>query len=157
MVSESLDIIERGAKVGPVARRFDVVPPVASRVELVTRVLTSIYPHEFVGGEQLVFVDRGSKDGLAPGNRLFIIRQGDAWRGTLETTVEAARTRVLTDVPEPAKVELTPLIGDESTFPLHVIGELRVLRAHPESSLAVVTSAQREIEPGDRALAVKGK
>ncbi len=153
---ESLDIIERGAKVGPIGRRFYVVPPASTEVDLRARVLTSMYPHVIMGRDQIVFIDRGLNDGLKPGNRLFVVRRGDTWRQTLITTTAMASSRILIDVPEPIVVEPTPLDGDEEDFPEEVVAELRVIRAHRYSSLAVVTESRQEIEPGDQAVARKG-
>jgi hypothetical protein len=156
LVVESLDAIERGAKVGPVGRRYYVVPPAASQVELQARVLTGLYPHVFMGRDQVVFIDRGANDGLKPGNRLFVVRKGDAWRRTLETTTDMARARIRMDVPDRVELEITELVGDEESFPEEVIAELRVIRSHRYSSLALVTGSSEEIEPGDRAVTRKG-
>ena len=67
-----------------------------------------------------------------------------------------ARDRMRLDVPEPVQVEDTPLHGDEKAFPDEVIAELRVVRTNPSSSVALVTSSQREVMSGDRAEARKG-
>ncbi len=155
-VVESLDAIERGAKVGPVGRRYYVVPPAPSQVELEARILTSIYPHVIMGRDQVVFIDRGANDGLKPGNRLFVVRKGDAWRRTLETSSVMARSRIRMDVPERVELEVTELVGDEESFPEEVIAELRVIRSHRYSSLALVTGSSEEIEPGDLAVTRKG-
>lgn len=155
-IVEALDVIERGAKVGPVARRFDVVPPRTNRVDLKARVLTSTYPHLFFGQNQVLFIDRGSDDGLRPGNRLFIVRKGDSWRRTLKNASDTARSRLRTDLHEEAQVERTPLKGDERKFPEEVVGELRILRTREQTSIAIVTASSREIQPGDRAVAKKG-
>jgi LysM repeat protein len=153
---ESLDIVERGFKVGPVGRRFEVVAPTPSETDVWARVLTSIYPHEVLGQHQVAFIDKGSKDGLQPGNRLFIVERGDMWRKTLTTATKMARGQVRTDVPERVAVEYTPLHGDEEKFPEEIIGELRIVRTQEETSLAIVTVSHREIEPGDRAVARRG-
>jgi hypothetical protein len=155
-VLESLDVIERGASVGPVGRRYYVVPPAASQVDLRARVLTGMYPHVIMGQEQVLFIDRGENDGLQPGNRLFVVRQGDAWRKSLLTTTTMASTRILMDVPESMEYEATPLEGDDEMFPEEVVAELRVIRAHKYSALALVTASSEEIEPGDQAVARKG-
>jgi hypothetical protein len=155
-IIESLDAVERGDKVGPVGRRFDVVPPRTNDVELEGRVLTSFYPHEILAQNQVVFVDRGSKDGLVPGNRLFVVRRGDEWRHTLKTTTTEARMRVRIESPEHVQTDLTPLSGKDDQFPDEVVGELRIVRADEQSSLAIVTSSIREIEPGARVVAKKG-
>jgi hypothetical protein len=153
---ESLDIIERGAKIGPVGRRFFVVPPEPSDVDVEGRVLTSLYPHVLLGRDQVVFIDRGANDGLRAGNRLFVVRRGDTWRQTLVTTTHMASDQIRLDVPEHIAVEPTPIEGDDEDFPEEIIGEVRIVRAHPYASLAVVSQSAQEIEPGDRIIAKKG-
>ena len=155
-IIESTDVVERGALVGPVGRRFDVVPPRPATVNRWARVLTSIYPHEIYGQNQVVFIDRGTEDGLSAGNRLFVVKKGDAWRHTLKSASKAARARVRQDTPEAARTDATPLKGNEKKFPEEVVGELRVLRAKKYSSIAMVTASHREIEPGDRAVTRRG-
>lgn len=155
-IVESLDVIERGARVGPVGRRFEVVPPRRNTVDLRARVLTSMYPHNFVGQHQVVFVDRGSEDGLRPGNRLLIIRKGDTWRRSLKTSTVMARSRVKTDDPSDVPIERTPLRGDERVFPEEIVGELRVIRTRKKSSLTIVTRSDIEINPGDRVVVRRG-
>jgi hypothetical protein len=155
-ITESVDVIERGAKIGPVARRLDVVPVRPNQAELSVRVLNSLYPHVYLAQNQLVFLDRGSEDGLIPGNRLLVVRRGDAWRQSLKTTTDMARQRALMHSPEEAQVEMTPLRGEQKNFPDEIIGELRVLRTERFSAIALVTASSREIAPGDRAVAKKG-
>jgi hypothetical protein len=155
-IVESLDVIERGAKIGPVGRRYYVVPPTASQVDVQARILTSLYPHLIMGRDQVVFIDRGANDGLKPGNRLFVVRHGDAWRRTLETASVMARSRIMMDQPERLDLEVTELVGDEESFPQEVVAELRVIRSHKYSSLALVTESHEEIEPGDQAVTRKG-
>jgi hypothetical protein len=156
-VIESLDAIERGASVGPVGRRFDVVPPVPSRGQVTARILTGFYPHVHFGRDQVVFIDRGSDDGLVPGNRLFVLRRGDAWRRTLDTAGSMTRQTMRTEAPQPATYETTPLLGTERDFPEEVVGELRVLRTQKYSSIALVTGSNRELLPGDRAVTKAGE
>jgi hypothetical protein len=152
---ESLDVIERGASVGPVGRRYYVVPPAPTQVDLRARVLTSMFPHVIMGRDQVLFIDRGENDGLQPGNRLFVVRRGDAWRQTLVTTSGMASTRILTDRDD-VGFEPTPLEGTDEMFPEEVVAELRVIRAHKYSSLALVTESNEEVEPGDQVVARKG-
>jgi hypothetical protein len=152
-ITESLDVIERGAKIGPVRRKFEVVPPLANQVTVNARVLTSLYPHVYVAQDQVVFLDRGTEDGLKAGNRLLVIRRGDTWRTTLQNST---RDRVRMDSPENAEVEKTPLPGDPNKFPEESVAELRVLRADRWSSLAIVTQSRREVVPGDLAVARPG-
>jgi hypothetical protein len=155
-IVESSDVIERGAKVGAIGRRYVVLAPKPSRVTVWARLLNGIYPHVYLGQQQLVFVDRGSEDGLVAGNRLLVIRRGDSWRRSLGTTARSSRVRLRTDHPEPTRVEPVELRREDGDFPDEVVGEVRIVQAHPWSSLAVVTSSHRELVPGDRAVAREG-
>jgi hypothetical protein len=155
-ILESVDAIERGVKIGSVGRRYLVVPPKPSRVTVWARLLTGIYPHVYLGQQQLVFIDHGSEDGLVPGNRLLVIRRGDTWRRSLETTAPASRYRMRVDLPGDAQAEPTQLKRDDREFPEEIVGELRVVHAHRWSSLAMVTVSQRELMAGDRAVAREG-
>jgi hypothetical protein len=155
-IVESVDVIERGALIGPVGRRFDVVPPKPAKVNLWARVLTGLYPHVYLAQNQVVFIDRGTEDGISAGNRLFIVRRGDTWRRTLKTAKESARDRIRSDAPENVVVERTPLRGNEKHFPDEIIGEIRILRAMKYASVAMVTVSHRELVAGDRAVARKG-
>jgi hypothetical protein len=156
-VVESLDVIERGYKIGPVGRRFDVVPPKPAAKTVQTRVLTSIYPHELLGQHQLVFMDRGSDDGLEPGTRLFVLRQGDPWRSSLKIGAGMLKDRVKIDSSKRVEIETTPIRGEDKQFPSEVVAELRVLRTEKYSSLAMVIESNRELEPGDIAVSLAGK
>lgn len=153
---ESLDTIERGDKVGPVARSFQVVPARQSDADIEAHILTSLYPHEVLGQNQVAFIDRGEKDGVMVGMRFRIVTHGDAWRHTLKTAAPITRERVRTDVPEHVRVEDTPLIGNDKDYPEEVLGELRVLRVDAYSSVTLVTASRREIEPGAVCVAQKG-
>jgi hypothetical protein len=153
-ITESLDVIERGARIGPVRRKFPVVPPLPAEKNVTARVLTSLYPLVFMAQNQVLFLDRGTEDGLKPGNRLVVMRRGDTWRSTL--TARMAGDRMRTDVPESGKVERTPLPGEDKSFPAEAVAELRVLTAERYSSLAVVMNSKRELVPGDVAFARAG-
>jgi hypothetical protein len=156
-VVESLDVIERGFKVGPIGQRFDIVPPKPASRTVQTRVLSGIYPHNIMGQHQLTFMDRGSEDGLEPGTRLFVLKQGDAWRSTLNVGNSMLKYRMKIESAKDSDVERTPIEGDDKQFPSEVLAELRVIRAEKYSSLAIVIETRRELEPGDVATSLQGK
>jgi hypothetical protein len=155
-VVEGIDVIERGAKVGLLDRTHLIVAPEAATKNVAARVLTSMYPSEFMGRNDVVFLDRGSDDGLTTGNRLFVIRRGDTWRRTLSTTSDDAASSLNINSDVSVDVAPVPLHGDENDFPEEIVGELRVVKAHKFSSFAVVVSASVELKPGDKAVARVG-
>lgn len=153
---ESLDVVERGSKVGPVGRRFDVVPPKPAKKEIEARILSSLYPNVFYGNNQVLFIDKGKDDGLEPGNRLKAIRRGDSWRQTLAYSSTNAQTRIPLDSPEPSPEEGTPIRGDEETFPDEIVAEILVLRVEEYSATCLVIEATRPLEPGERLTTIEG-
>ncbi|MEO7036470.1 MAG: LysM peptidoglycan-binding domain-containing protein [Polyangiaceae bacterium] len=157
ILTESVDVIERGAKIGPIGRRFDIVPPVKTTVKVSSRVLTSVYPNVYIARDQIAFLDRGSEDGLQPGNNLYVVRKGDTWRQSLTSHSPFERTRMLINSPEWAGSEQTPTDGDEATFPENTIAEIRVLRTEKYSSIALVTASKREVVSGDLAVTKPGQ
>ncbi|MFO0676587.1 MAG: LysM peptidoglycan-binding domain-containing protein [Polyangiaceae bacterium] len=150
-VIETLDTIERGALVALIPRHFEVVPPKKADVNLKAKVVSSINHNVFYGQNQLVFVDKGSEDGLVPGNRLFIGRRADVWRDSFVS--DNAGTRVAIESQQPAKVERLAPAPSRDEFPEEVIGELRVIGTKKHSSICLVTRSEREIEIGDVGIA----
>ena len=110
--------------------------------------------NNFFGAQQVLFIDKGSKDGLRPGNRLFITRQGDAWRRSLATP--GAGLRISREAENSPEVQKTPGTRDESRYPDEVIGELRVLETRERTSTCIVTETKLEIERQDIAVARRG-
>jgi len=155
---ESLDIIGRGSLIGPMTRRFEIVPPVQNEAEVWGHVAASVYPHVLYGQNQVVFIDRGQQHGLAPGNRLFVISRGDGYRRTLVGASQYASAQVHYDSERPATVEKGAALGkgDQSKFPEEVTGELRVLSVRDHSAACLVINSIREIEPGHDVVARRG-
>jgi LysM domain len=153
-ITESLDVIERGARLGPVMRKFSIVPPVRNADDVKAHVLASVHQHEFYGQNQVIFIDKGDKDGLKLGNRLFIIRKGDAWRQSLSSDTDA--TRIALESNSPAAIESVPTPHNTSVLPEEVVGELRVVDVRDHTATCVVTQSRKEIETGDDAVARKG-
>ena len=68
---------------------------------------------------QIVFVDKGSNDGVERGDRLRVVSKGD------------------------------PLTGKTKDMPYYDIAELVVMQANTTASTCVVVDSRREIQPGD--------
>ena len=152
-VTEALDVIERTSRIGPVGRRFAVVPPVRNDVDVRGEILTSVTPHPFYGGNQVVFINKGEAAGLKPGNRLFVVRRGDAWHQSMVSPNGTLRIAMESD--SPADIDRVPR-RDDAKYPEEVVGELRVLAVRKGSATCLLTRANREIETGDTVVARKG-
>ncbi len=145
-IIESLDAVERGDFVGKVGRKFLVIPPVRNEKYLEARILTALYPHQFFGQNQVVFLDRGSKHGVKPGNRFIAVRRGDRWVETLPGAGASADDKAMTEDDRDAIFIELKTDGPEDKYPNETFGEIRVLATRERSSIAIVTESAFEIE-----------
>lgn len=155
-ITESLDIIERGEVLGPVTRRFDVVAPVASEVDLEARILASVEPLQIYGNHHVVFLDKGQKDGVKVGQRFFAVRRGDRWQQSLRTAGQLATVRPRMEDERPAKVEDLETNVPTDKLPDETYAELRVIRVREGTSAALVIQAKHEVERSARLVSRKG-
>jgi LysM repeat protein len=155
-LTESLNVVERGAKVGPLARRFEVIAPRRNDSEVQAHVLASVHPNEFYGQNQVLFIDKGESSGLKLGNRLFIVRRGDPWRHSLVEPSAGDRVSADDEKPMPAQERTPGSSRDDRSYPDEVVAELRVVALKKESATCVVTQSTLEIERDDLAVARKG-
>ncbi|WP_437756512.1 LysM peptidoglycan-binding domain-containing protein [Sorangium sp. So ce1389] len=143
---ESLDVVERGDRVGSVVRRFDVVPPASADQDLEARIIAAIYPYQLFGQHQVVFIDKGEKDGVKPGQRFFAVRRGDRWVQQLGGAGKLATLRPKVQDERPAQVD-TPKFGvDEELLPDETYAELRVVHVRERTAAALVTQSMHEVE-----------
>jgi len=130
---DSINPIERGYLVGPLKRQFKVVQPVATKADLQGMVVATLRPHELVGEEDLVFIDRGKNDGVELGNRFMVTRRGDGYQPLLSRG---------------------PM--DDRRFPRETIGEIVVVDLRDHLSTGIVVNSTVESRIGDRVEARRG-
>ena len=113
--------VERGQYVAPmkVGLLSDVKPKAATN-KIQGVILTMQFDGGIVAGEhQIVFVDKGSNDGLERGDRLSVVSKGD------------------------------PLTGRYDDMPYYEIAKLVVVQTNTTASTCLVVDSKREIQPGD--------
>ncbi len=125
VITESINPIERGFRVGPIRRRYEIIPPVQNQVDLEGRLVTAVDPVVVLGEGQLVFIDRGQEDGVLEGNRLFVRRRRDMLR--------ESRNRP----------------DDRAGYPYEVIAELRVVEVRSRSATCMITRSTTDLAGGD--------
>jgi hypothetical protein len=124
VVLMSFEEIERGDRVAPFAPLQRLVPPIKNASAVAGYVVYTYDGVTKLGEYHYVVVDRGTKDGVQAGNRFVVREKGD---GVDEFN------------PKPKKR------GD---FPDEIYGEILVIEAGEESSLGIVTYANREFAVG---------
>jgi len=132
IIEESFTPIERGTKVGPVNRKFQLVAPAPNDRELKGHIIAFLDPVVMAAAYQIAFVDRGEEQGVRVGNRFFVIEKRDSYRKSRDEK------------------------DDRDGYPFEVLAELRVVEARPNTSTCIVTAAVRELEVGAEVEMVKG-
>jgi hypothetical protein len=128
VIVQANDVIERGAMLGPWSekayRRVESTPNGQALAGVIvgpqTRIVTQI------GEQQVVYVDRGEKDGIREGNVFTVVRAGDLY----------------------GKPPDRPVWDD--SLPKEDIGQLLVIDVKERASTALVTRSVKELYVGDR-------
>ncbi len=155
-VIESLSEIHRGCKVAPYERNLDVVAPVRNKKTVQARIIGSLYPWEFYGQHQVVFIDKGTEDGLEIGNRLFAVQRVDRWRQTLATGGANTKRRSIVEDDVKAPVEDPPDEEDPELYPAETYGEVIVTRIRKHTATVLITASNFEIPRGATLIAREG-
>ena len=125
--------VERGYTVSPKVRLFKQLEPRPSAVTAEARVVASFSPTIMLAAENFVVLSRGSRHGVAVGNRSFVIRRGDGYRPVMEGWQK----------PDPR-------------FPKEVIAELWIVDVRDNASVAWVARSNKELRVGEVAELHKG-
>ena len=127
--------IERGTKVGPLMKTFKNVPPVPPGVDAQGAIVAMLKSDQLIGKGEVVFIDLGKSAGLEIGNRMFVVRRGDAHPGLTQYNVGQ----------------------DDRRFPARAIGEVVVVDVGQKISVGLVTLAVQEMGVGDLVMMQKAR
>ena len=135
-ILEATHEIERGAKVGPLVTKFKNVPPVAPKVDLQGSIVAMLTKDQLIGDKgEVVFVALGKNSGLEVGNRMYVVRRGDGYPGTMSGNVGK----------------------DDRQFPARALGEVVIVEVGENISIGVVTLSVQEMSIGDLVMMQKAK
>lgn len=123
-ILRSFHEIERGMYLTPLLDHYRVVSPRQNLIDLGGTIVDALLEIKELGQFNLVFVDRGAKDGVQVGNRFFVMRRGDGF-------LQLARE-------------------EDRKLPWEQIGEALVVETRDRTSTAVLTRAALEVRRGDR-------
>lgn len=119
--------IQRGMKVGPLVKMYKNVPPVAPTVDAQGSIVGMLAKDQLIGDGEVVFISVGKKSGVVPGNRMFVVRRGDALPPRMDDGVGK----------------------DDRRFPARALGEIVVVEVGEKVSVGLVTLSVQEMEIGD--------
>ena len=127
VIISSTQEIERGAKVGPLLKTYKNVPPVAPKVDAQGSIVALLAREQLIGEGELVFVGLGKASGVEVGNRMYVVRRGDA-------------------LPK----KMSEQVGqDDRRFPARALGEIVVVEVGEKVSVGLVTLSVQEMSVGD--------
>src|SRR5262249_43649708 len=127
VITEANQEIERGAKVGPLVKQFKNVPPVAPKVDAQGTIVAMLTKDQLIGQGEVVFIDLGRQSGIEVGNRMFVVRRGDALPPKSQSNVGQ----------------------DDRRFPARALGEIVVAEVGEKISIGLVTLSVQEMGIGD--------
>jgi LysM domain len=137
-ITESLDPIERGMDVAFMDRRFDLVPPQKNERNIKAEIIASVQPRQLLSYGNVVFINVGEGHGIKPGNRFFVVRQGDNWLDVLDRPAKEMGNIV--EVPGYKKEKL----------PIEVVAELRVVKVRKNVTIALITRSDTDVFQGEK-------
>jgi hypothetical protein len=137
-ITETIEPVERGMNVALMERRFDLVPPQKNERNITAHIIGSVNPRKLLSFGNVVFIDVGEGHGIKPGNRFFVVRQGDNWLDVLD---------------RPAKdmgniVEVPPY--QKGALPTEVVAELRVVKVRKNVTIALITRSDTDVFQGEK-------
>jgi hypothetical protein len=133
MVIETIDPIERGMSVVKMDRRFILEPAQPNRSNVTAKIIGSAQARLLLAEGSVVFLNVGRDKGITPGNRFFVIRQGDEWQESMSGDAKWMGS-------------IVPLTSyDRSELPKEVIAELRVLNVRKKVTTAVITRTKVDV------------
>ena len=127
VIVEANQEIERGAKVGPLVKAFKSVPPSRPKVDVQGSIVAMLAHEQLIGQGEVVFVELGKRSGIEVGNRMFVVRRGDAYPGHMNNQIGQ----------------------DDRKFPARALGEIVIVDVGDKISIGLVTLAVQEMSVGD--------
>jgi hypothetical protein len=127
VIVEANQEIERGAKVGPLVKTFKNVAPVPAKVDAQGTIVAMLKQDQLIGQGEVVFIDLGKSSGLEIGNRMFVVRRGDAKPPQSKDTVGQ----------------------DDRRFPARSLGQIVIVEVGDKISIGLVTLSVQEMSIGD--------
>ncbi len=125
--------VERGFAVSRKVRLFKSIEPKPAATNLEARIVAAFSPTMLLAAENFVVLSRGNKDGLAVGNRIFVVRRGDGYRPIMEGWAKP-----------------------DMRYPKEVVAELWVMEVNDTVSVAWVARSSKELRIGEVAELRKG-
>jgi len=99
--------------------------------------VADISADQLIGARQVVVLDRGSEHRVKVGNKLHVVRRGDAYQKVMGPRSNIGK--------------------NDARYPARSIGEVMVVQTGKRNSIAVVTRSDKEFGVGDHVLMVRGK
>lgn len=127
VIVEANQEIERGARVGPLAKQWKNVAPVPPKVNAQGSIVAMLTADQLIGQGEIVFIDLGKKSGIEVGNRMFVVRRGDALPPQVKDTVGQ----------------------DDRSFPARSLGQIVIVEVGDKISVGLVTLSVQEASVGD--------
>jgi hypothetical protein len=129
VITDSNREIERGALVGPLIKQLRTVPPARNEVDAQGTIIAMLTGAQIMGTGEVIFVDLGEGSGLKVGNRMYVVRRGDAFEDVMAPSGSVGQ--------------------DDRRFPARALGEVVIVDVGDNVSIGLITLSIQEMGVGD--------
>lgn len=138
-IVEAYEPIERGYRLSLGTTSFEIVEPRLANEELEAKIVSSLMGRSVIGAEQLVFIDKGSEDGVEKGHEFLIIYAGDRYREQIGVRRDLG--------------DAVPRAPQPSEYPKEVAAEAIVVDVREQTATLAIMHSHFDIRIGDMARA----
>lgn len=138
-IIEAYEPIERGYRLALGATSFEIVDPRLATEELEARIVSSLMGRSVIGAEQLVFIDKGSDDGVEKGHEYLIVYSGDRYREQIGVRRDLG--------------DAVPRAPHPSDYPREISAEAIVVDVREKTATLAIMQSQFDVRIGDAARA----
>jgi hypothetical protein len=137
MIVDAFEPIERGYRVAMGVTDFEVVAPKESRIDLEATVVSSLMGRIVIGAQQIVFIDKGTDDGVEKGHQFTIVYSGDRYREQIG---------VRRDMGDAVQRQPVP-----SEYPREDVAMALVVDVRKNTSTLAIMESRHNVRVGDQA------
>ncbi|MCB9556708.1 MAG: LysM peptidoglycan-binding domain-containing protein [Deltaproteobacteria bacterium] len=127
VITQANGAITRDCMVGPLRRVYKPLPVTPATVDMDATLFAALSSKVYLARDDVVFIDRGSNDGVRVGNRFLLVRQEDGYR---RVVIDEGRA--------------------DQRLPEGVVAEVGVLDMRDSVAIGMVTRATTEIRVGEK-------
>ncbi len=134
-ILDALDPVERGLLIADAPRQYRMVELQPATADVETTIVATLNPSILIGQSVMVYIPKGSEDGVRVGNEFVVPRNVDRWIESLYAN--------------PTSIGATEEVRNMDHLPEELVATGRAVFVQPHSTAIWITQTTEELEIGD--------